>query len=364
MRSISTVSLLCLTIIYPLTVSAQRGGNRFGGNRGSRGPPVGQTTTFANVPQPTITPPSVTTTVQNGGNGDDQTTSTTSFRPATTTNAGTTGGGTTTSGQCGGAVPGNMNVKISGASVSYRLQPPVPGNPTTGTIGDCDTWSFPVGWNGRVHIGGGSGAPDGGTLFEGNNIDGTIGAMDVSFVEGFSVPMLCTDTTNNFVSGCGLDLFSLSSCPTGGSAGGVCKNPQGPGGTRDSKDRACEACSPPDAFFAPCSAAAYTFPTDDAAVDGRGGLEISCVVGAGGGTPSRAGSTSQTGNPQSGRCEVCPGSVKRSLEDVLFGRDVEPQPMARSPSMLPRVRRKSVGLDVLGKRAHRHGIAHGSDNVR
>ncbi|KAL8799587.1 MAG: hypothetical protein Q9223_007586 [Gallowayella weberi] len=363
MRSISTISLLGLTIIYPLTVSAQRGGgNRFGGNRGTRAPPGVQTTTFENVPQPIVTPPSVTTTLQDDGTGDDLTTSTTtSNRPATTTNAGSTGGGTTggntggttSSGECGGAVQGNMNVKISGASVSYRLEPPVPGNPTTGTIGDCDTWSFPVGWNGRVHIGGGSGAPDGGTLFEGNNIDGSTGAMDVSFVEGFSVPMLCTDTSNNFVSGCGLDLFSLASCPTGGSAGGVCKNPQGPGGTRDSKDKPCEACSPPDPFFAPCSAAAYTFPTDDAAVDGKGGLDISCVVGPGGGTPARAGSTAQTGNPQSGRCEVCPGSVKRSLEDVLFGRGVVP--MARSPSMLPRVHRKSVGLG-----AHRHGIAHGS----
>ncbi|KAL8683675.1 MAG: hypothetical protein Q9224_006665 [Gallowayella concinna] len=361
MRSTSTISILCLAIIYPLAVSAQRGGNRGGGgNRGNwRNPdPV----VVDPVVQPAATPPSVTTT----GSGNQQTAS----PPAPPANADTTGGdttggdttgGTTSSGGCGGAVQGNMNVKISGDSVSYRLEPPVPGNPTTGNIGDCDTWSFPVGWNGRVHIGGGSGAPNGGTLFEGNTISATTGAMDVSFVEGFSVPMLCTDNSNNFVSGCGLDLFSLGSCPTGGSAGGVCKNPQGPGGTRDSKDNACEACSPPDPFFAPCSAAAYTFPTDDAAVDGQGGLDISCVVGAGGGTPSRAGSTSQTGNPQAGRCEVCAGSVKRSLEDVLFGRGVEP-PMARSPSMLPRVHKKSVG-DVLGKRAHHHGIAHGS-NVR
>ncbi|KAL8751347.1 MAG: hypothetical protein Q9199_006478 [Rusavskia elegans] len=352
MKSIYPFAISWLAIMYPLATSAQRGGR--GGGRGrpnsqnqNNVPVVGSTTVAA------IPPSSTTTTApviipDNVGGGDQTTTA----LPPTNTDEGS-------SGKCGGAVEGNMNVKISGDSVSYRFEPSVAGNPATGTIGDCDVWSFPPGWNGRVHIGGGSGAPDGGTLFEGS-VTGGSGAMDVSYVEGFSVPMMCTDNTNHFVSGCGIDLFSVSTCPTGGSAGGVCKNPQGPGGDRDSAVNWCEACSPPDPFFAPCAAAAYTFPTDDDAVDGVSGLDITCVVGASGQLTGRERNTATTGNPQAGRCEVCAGSAtsKRSLEDIIFGRGVQP-PSARTPSMLPRAHKKST-MDILGRRSHRHGIAHGS----
>ncbi|KAI4247770.1 MAG: hypothetical protein L6R40_001356 [Gallowayella cf. fulva] len=374
MRSTSTVSVICLAVLHPLAVSAQRGGNRGGGNwqppaQGDWVPPA----VVETVTLPTTTQPPITIVNQGNGAGTGQTATanqaTTTTSGATTgggtTGGGTTGGGTTgggtTSGECGGAIQGNMNVKVSGSSVSYRFEPPVAGNPSTGTIGDCDTWSFPVGWNGRVHVGGGSGAPDGGTLFEGNNVDGVKGAMDVSYVEGFSVPMMCIDSSNGFKSGCAIDLFTLNTCPTGGSAGGVCKNPQGPGGTRDSKDNWCEACSPPDKFFKPCAAAAYTFPTDDDAVDGQSGMDITCTVGASSDTTNREGNTAETGNPsEDGYCTVCPGSVKRSLEDVLFGRRVV-SPMARSPSMLPRAHKKSIDGLMEKRSSHRHRVAHGSD---
>ncbi|KAL8776625.1 MAG: hypothetical protein Q9213_008198 [Squamulea squamosa] len=376
MKLTYNIAISWLAIIHPLTASAQWG-NRGGGNPNNRptwaNPPVFEPTPVVPIPLSSVFIDTQTqaTTVINTQNSDETTQvqgptintqsggggQTTTAAPPTNTDGGTTPG----SGQCGGAVPGNMNVQISGDSVAYRFDPPVAGNPTTGTIGDCDVWSFPPGWIGRVHVGGGSGAPDGGTLYEGNvAAGGGKGAMDVSYVEGYSVPMICTDNTNRFVSGCGIELFDLHTCPTGGTAGGVCRNPQGPGGTRDSKFNWCEACSPPDAFFAPCAAAAYTFPTDDDAVDGESGLDITCVVGASGNTPKRAGSTAATGNPQAGYCDVCPGSVtaRRSLEDVVFGREVQPQ-VARSPSMLPRAHKKSLG-DILGKRSHHHGIAHGS----
>lgn len=376
MKLYHTFAVSWLAIVYPLACSAQRGRGRGGGggkpNWGNAA--VVEQTTVVDVPpssivgSPQATPPVVIQgNVGENNNSNDEGDQTTTALPPTNTDEGSTGedstgGGSTgggSSGECGGAVQGNMNVKISGDSVSYRLEPSVAGNPTTGTIGDCDVWSFPPGWNGRVHIGGGSGAPDGGTLFEGS-VSGSSGAMDVSYVEGFSVPMLCTDNTNNFVSGCGIDLFSVGTCPTGGSAGGVCRNPQGPGGDRDSAVTWCEACSPPDPFFAPCAAAAYTFPTDDDAVDGVSGLDITCVVGASSQKTGREGNTATTGNPQAGRCEVCAGSTttKRALEDVIFGRGVQP-PSARTPSMLPRAHRKST-VDILGRRLHRHGLAHGS----
>ncbi|KAL8774844.1 MAG: hypothetical protein Q9209_000783 [Squamulea sp. 1 TL-2023] len=374
-----TIAISWLAIIHPLTALAQRGNRRGGGNRKDRpawaNPPVFRPTPVVPIPLSSVLIDTQTqaTAVVNTQDSDettqlqDPTTSTrsggggqtTAAAPPINTDGGTTGG----SGQCGGAVSGNMNVQISGDSVTYRFEPPVPGNPTTGIIGDCEVWSFPPGWGGRVHIGGGSGAPDGGTLYEGNvAAAGGSGAMDVSYVEGYSVPMICTDNSNGFVSGCGIELFDLNSCPTGGSAGGVCRNPQGPGGTRDSKNKWCEACSPPHAFFAPCAAAAYTFPTDDDAADGISGLNITCVVGASRNTPKRAGSTAATGNPNPGYCQVCPGSVtaRRSLEDVVFGRGVQPQ-VARSPTILPRAHKTSLSLgDISGKRSHRHRIAHGS----
>ncbi|KAL8994384.1 MAG: hypothetical protein Q9169_005619, partial [Polycauliona sp. 2 TL-2023] len=258
MKSNYIFALSWLAIVYPLAISAQRG-NRGGGNRRpdrqqqNPAPVRVEETTVVTVP--TIAPviEGSVDNSENVNNDDDSDGDvTTTAPPPTNTGGGSTGGGSTgggstgggSSGECGGAVDGNMNVQISGDSVSYRFEPAVPGNPTQGTIGDCDVWSFPLGWNGRVHVGGGSGAPNGGTLYEGNVFtkDGTTyGAMDVSYVEGYSVPMMCTDNSNNFVSGCGIDLFSEGDCPTGGSAGGVCKNPQGPGGDRDSAVNYCEA---------------------------------------------------------------------------------------------------------------------------
>ncbi|KAL8670663.1 MAG: hypothetical protein Q9168_004803 [Polycauliona sp. 1 TL-2023] len=371
MKSNYVLALSWLAIMYPSAISAQRGrgGGRSRPNQAQPAPvAVEQTTTTTFVPAPTIAPvvqKNVVGDTTTNNNDDGEGDVTTTAPPATNTGGASTGGDSPSGGStgggnsadCGGAVDGHMNVRVSGDSVSYRFEPSVAGNPSEGTIGDCDVWSFPPGWNGRVHIGGGSGAPDGGTLYEGN-VGGSTGAMDVSYVEGFSVPMMCTDNTNKFVSGCGIDLFTKGTCPTGGSAGGVCKNPQGPGGDRDSANNACEACSPPDPFFAPCAAAAYTFPDDDDAVDGQSGLDITCVVGASSKLTGREGKTAKTGNPQAGRCEVCAGgNSKRTLENVLFGRGV--QPSARSPSMLPRAHRRTT-VGILGKRSHRHGIAHGS----
>ncbi|KAL8937223.1 MAG: hypothetical protein Q9216_004532 [Gyalolechia sp. 2 TL-2023] len=268
--------------------------------------------------------------------------------------AGGGGGGGNTERNCT-AVQGNMNVQLSGDSVAFRFEPPAAGNPVSGMTGDCAVWTFPPGWVGRVHVGGGPGAPNGGTLYEAN-VAQSHGAMDVSFVEGFSVPMFCTDNGNGFTSGCGIDLFTLDTpCPTGGSAGGVCRNPQGPSGSRDSAVRWCEACSAPDPFFGPCSAAAFTFPTDDDANDGISSHDISCVLGPSKLLTGREGDTAKTGYPQKGRCEICPSS-KRSLESILFGRGMESPATARSPSMLPRVHVKSP-VDVVGRRSRRHGMA-------
>ncbi|KAI4098057.1 MAG: hypothetical protein L6R37_006696 [Teloschistes peruensis] len=366
MKSSHATIALLLSFAYPLAVFGQHRHGGGGNNQFNRAPVNSVPTTTAPPPvntgsgeQPVVTQAPIVTQGSTGngnGNGNNRNGNGNGNGETTTDSS----GGGNTGGTCS-AVPGNMNVQLSGANVDFRFEPPVAGNPTTGKTGDCSVWTFPSGWSGRVHVGGGSGAPFGSTLYEGNWGSNGKGAMDVSFVEGFSVPMLCTDNSNNFISGCGIDLFTTGTCPTGGSAGGVCTNPQGPGGTRDSKDKPCEACSPPDPFFGPCSSAGFAFPTDDAANDGISGADISCSIGPSSVRTGREGNTAETGQPEAGRCEVCSGSTKRALEEVLFGRDAGPS-TARSPSMLPRVHKRTA-LDVLGlglgKRSHRHGaVAH------
>ena len=377
MKAFYAITTLLVALTTPLGVTAQwgqHGGNNGGGGWGYANPPGGGTTTIV-APPVTTTIPAIQTTVteqQNPTEGpvETQTADTqpvptqpitteggsqpTASAPAPSASGG--GGGGVT---CGSPVDGNMNVQISGDNVDFRFEPAVDGNPESGMTGDCSLFTFPPGWSGRVHFGGGSGAPAGGTLFEGNVASGGGGgAMDVSYVEGYSVSLMCTDNTNKYMSGCSIDLWSTGTpCPTGGSEGGVCKNPQGPGGSRDSAVNTCEECSPPDPFFGPCAGSAYTFPFDDGAVDGQSGLDISCIIGSGGGTTGREGSTATTGNPQASRgCpSICPSGSKRSLEDVMFGQSRSPR--ANSPSLLPRAhKRSSVG--ILGRRSHRHGITH------
>lgn len=371
MKSFMRLCALFLAAVYPSTTSGQRGGRGSGGDRTRPTaftlPAPNPQTTQVVVPvasvssqPPAISPdsvvvsPSPTTDVINtpsNATGDPTTTA------ETPTNTNTGGGGS-----CA-AVSGNMNVQLSGDSVDFRFEPPAAGNPTSGNTGDCNVWTLPPGWNGRIHVGPDAGSPVSSTLYEANMQQDGTAAMDVSFVEAYSVPMVCTDNGNGYISGCGIDLFSLGTpCPTGGGSGGVCKNPQGPGGTRDSSVKRCWACSPPDPFFGPCSAAAYTFPTDDAATDGIASHDISCVIGPSSLRTGREGDTATTGYPQPGRCEVCAAGTKRSLENMLYGRE-EVSPVVRAPSMLPKVHRKSV-IDAHRRRSHRHGIATPKGEIR
>ncbi|KAL8919188.1 MAG: hypothetical protein Q9208_006948 [Pyrenodesmia sp. 3 TL-2023] len=369
MKSSMRLYALLLAAISPLATSGQRGDRGSGDRRRPAAfiPPASdpQSTPVvvpvanvnsqpaAVIPNPGVINPNPNIVDIQGGNGDAITTAET----PTGTNTGD-GGGVGGGGSCA-AVSGNMNIQLSGDSVDFRFEPQAAGNPTSGNTGDCNVWTLPPGWSGRIHVGGDAAFPVSSTLYEASiQQDGTA-AMDVSFVEAYSVPMVCTDNGNGYVSGCGIDLFSLGTpCPTGGS-NGFCKNPQGPGGSRDSSVKWCWACSPPDPLFGPCSAAAYTFPTDDAATNGDSSLDISCVIGSSSLRTGREGDTATAGYPQPGRCEVCTDGTKRSLEDMLFGRE-KVSPIARTSSMLPKVRRRSV-IDVPARRSHQHGTAaHGS----
>ncbi|KAI1383073.1 uncharacterized protein F4822DRAFT_91835 [Hypoxylon trugodes] len=100
-------------------------------------------------------------------------------------------------------------------------------------------------------------ALDRGSLLEGSFINDATGqavlAVDVSYVDGFTVPMVC-ECNNQVVLGCNLDLHEV--CPDNLKVNEkTCANPY-----REQSGR------PGDAnIFKDCEKMAYTYPTDDEA---------------------------------------------------------------------------------------------------
>jgi len=88
-----------------------------------------------------------------------------------------------------------------------------------------------------------------------------VGCIDVSYIAGFSFPVVCTCfSDNNFLSGCDKNLFQLGTCPPGDLVSGVCKNPRR--GNKELKE--------PTDFFRPCRGKAYTYEDDhDALSNGK-----------------------------------------------------------------------------------------------
>ena len=326
----SFVILLAL-IAAPLNTFAQRGGNRGGGgppaytpyNGYQPGRPTPNTSTTPIIPSivpGNPTPPSNPSPVQP---------SPSAIQPSASTIS--TGGGS-----CTGS---GMEIQWSGQAVSYSW------SGGSGTTTGC--LSLGSSFQGQVAVGG-----SGGTIFEGN----PSGYFDVSFILGWSVPMVCS--SGNVKSGCSLDLGSMGSCPD--KQGSICRNPTGPGGAHDpgsykgcaSCTPWCYACAAPDPFFQPCSGSAYTYPYDDGATVGPASGAIQCCIGTGCGSTGREGKT-KGGNPQPSRnppCSLCSGGSKRSVKDELdgiFSRAEENKP-AMSPALLPRRHKRS---------SHRHTIA-------
>ena len=234
-----------------------------------------------------------------------------------------------------------MEIEWSGDSVSYSW------SGGSGTTTGC--LSLGSSFEGQVAVGG-----SGGTIFESN----PSGYFDVSFILGWSVPMVCSSGGSK--TGCSIDLSSEHSCPD--QQGSICKNPTGPGGSHDpgayngcaSCTPWCYACSAPDPFFQPCSGAAYTYPYDDGATVGPASGPVQCCIGTSCGSTGREGSTAG-GHPEPTRnqpCELCSGGSKRSVEeelDEVFKRAEKEMP-AMSPSLLPRRHKRS---------SHRHAVVRG-----
>ena len=345
--------LLLALVVAPLSTYAQRGGG-YGG-----GPPAGYTpyngphpgrptssapaapvessqSTAGSSPSPVEPTPNPTQPASSTPNPTQPASSTPNPTQPTSSTAPSSGGGSG-GGSCTGS---GMEIEWSGDSVSYSW------SGGSGTTTGC--LSLGSSFEGQVAVGG-----SGGTIFEGN----PSGYFDVSFILGWSVPMVCSSGSQK--SGCSIDLSSKHSCPD--QQGSICKNPTGPGGAHDpgsyngcaSCTPWCYACSAPDPFFQPCAGSAYTYPYDDTATVGPASGAIQCCIGTGCGTTGREGSTAgghaePTRNPP---CDLCSGGSKRSVEeelDDIFKRAEDNNVPAMSPSLMPRRHKRSS--------SHRHAV--------
>ncbi|KAF3059284.1 hypothetical protein GL218_05151 [Daldinia childiae] len=122
--------------------------------------------------------------------------------------------------------------------------------------GETITFAVPTGWFGRMAMYENDfGVIDRATLLEGSffmNSGHAIMAMDVSYVDAFTVPMVC-ECDDKVQFGCNLNLQEI--CPKNLQLNGkTCANPY-----RDDPEHP----PGPENIFQDCRGMAYTYPTDD-----------------------------------------------------------------------------------------------------
>jgi hypothetical protein len=140
------------------------------------------------------------------------------------------------------------------------------GNPEPTTIASALSYTFPVGWAGRISVGKSLSGCN--SLIEASYDPTWPRAIDVSYVDGYSVPITCS-VNDKAVTGCNIELFDQ---------GIECDTPLDNGACPNSARN--HDNGPPAAFFSACQGSAYTFPKDDTATNGGiTGLEISCCIG-------------------------------------------------------------------------------------
>ncbi len=160
------------------------------------------------------------------------------------------------------------NKHTTSLSVALTSDPSAPsasGDPQPTLLGDTTQFYFEKGFSGRIGV-----APQ---LDSANtkielSYDKSVYA-DVSYVDGYTVPITCSCDNETVYMGCNVELWNTTqTCPDEGD-GPICYNPA-----------AININGPADPFFGPCQGAAYTFPADDLATRACKGSLISCCVGA------------------------------------------------------------------------------------
>ncbi|OAA39006.1 Thaumatin, pathogenesis-related protein [Beauveria brongniartii RCEF 3172] len=133
------------------------------------------------------------------------------------------------------------------------------GNVGAGKLerGEYGIFTVVEGWSGRValNVEGSSVTMGDESLIEGSFTDqghAVVGDINVSYVDGFTVPALCWCNENRRSAGCSKNLHKIMECPTP-NGHGSCRNPS----------RGLNV-SEPTAFFEPCfyQGGAYTFDWD------------------------------------------------------------------------------------------------------
>ena len=195
------------------------------------------------IPQPE---PAVTTTAQDVQGGD--------------------GGGGSSGASLTISVTNLYGTPLSiGVGSNYGCPTP-DGNPQPTTVASSVSYTFPIGWAGRISVGKSLSGCN--SLIEASYEPDWPRAVDVSYVDGYSVPITCS-VDDQAVTGCNLELFDQ---------GVECDSPLDNGACPNSARTLNNG--PPPAFFAPCQGSAYTFPKDDTATNsGITGLQISCCIG-------------------------------------------------------------------------------------
>ncbi|KAL9020499.1 MAG: hypothetical protein Q9185_002272 [Variospora sp. 1 TL-2023] len=183
--------------------------------------------------------------------------------------------------------------------------------PTALAAAATTSYAVPSGWAGRINVGKIDHADN--SKIEGSFYGAGKGDVDISYVDGYSVPITCS-VGGKVVTGCNLELFDQG-----------CNAPETPFGIgEDGKPAVCLNSArprndgPPSPFFAPCAGAAYTFPNDNAANVGELKETLfSCCIGT-----------------------ACEASQQQKAQK----RDVQ-SPRANAPSLLPRSQAVPKDLD-------------------
>ncbi|KAL8655644.1 MAG: hypothetical protein Q9210_000754 [Variospora velana] len=145
--------------------------------------------------------------------------------------------------------------------------------PTALAAAATTSYAVPSGWAGRINVGKIDHVDN--SKIEGSFYGEGKGDIDISYVDGYSVPITCS-VGGKVVTGCNLELFDQG-----------CNAPDIPFSMgEDGKPAVCSNSArplndgPPSPFFASCAGAAYTFPNDNAANVGELKETLfSCCIG-------------------------------------------------------------------------------------
>lgn len=207
--------------------------------------------------------------------------------------------------RAGGPLTININNRMgTPLSIQYRSNAGAPSpsgiNQSPATLVGSTMLVYPSGWAGNIVLG-----PNfdvAGSKIEAELTTSDPPVVDVSYVDGYSVPITCS-CNNVAVTGCNKDLFSLNSCPDP-APGPVCHNPE-------QNELTGNTAAP---FFAPCRGSAYTYPTDNNAVSNSpcSNNVIDCCVGTICMAPAR-----QPGGPGANASSVTMRRHSRGLPHYL-----------------------------------------------